>query len=119
MYVESTVKPDVFWVRKIVNDILFLRVRWDIEEFQRQDIEDGDIQVMYGYEEQEILSPLSFKCPISKMEEIPLSRCSETIKSKIVNFLQDGKLELLVQSKKIAKVDIYGGQRSKYTVNCL
>lgn len=118
MYAESTVIQNTFWIRKVKDSVLFLRVRWNLKKVQRTDM-DGEAYSMYEFEEQEILSELPFQCPLSTDEEIPLRKCSAETQNKITAYLEKNKAGFLSQTKIIAGNDPHGGQVKQFRVECI
>ena len=104
MIAESTVQPEMFWIRKIQGNILYLRVRWDVHQEERTNMEKEPYQ-MWICEEQEILHKLPDTIDVrlaSGMERywklddgIAMKRLLADVQNKIQGYLVKHKTELL------------------------
>ena len=118
MYVESNVHPGVFWIRKVDSDTvttLVLRVRWNIEEVEKEDM-DGVPYTMYEYEEQEVLYALPAEFDLPKIEGIAFSLCPIAWQSVVNGHLEENREEFVQLATEIAAGDPYGGQVEVFSI---
>jgi predicted metal-dependent hydrolase len=55
--VRSTVNPSIFWIRKIIGQTAFIRVRWNVKPIVVKDMDDRE-HSEFEYDEQELLVQL-------------------------------------------------------------
>lgn len=104
MIAESTIQPGTFWIRKIKGNTLYLRIRWDIRQEEREDM-DREAYQMWVYEEQEILYevPTALNVHIEQGMEyywdlsdgIAMRRLPSNVQSRIDGYLAEHEVELL------------------------
>lgn len=109
MIAESTVQPEIFWIRKVKGNTLYLRVRWNIKKEERTDM-DGESSQMWVYEEQEILHELLEDINVHleprierywKLDEgINIKRLPADVQDRINGYLLKHEAELLNIAKK-------------------
>ena len=113
MPVESSVRPGIFWIRKVRSDIvttLILRVRWDIQEVEKEDM-DGIPYTMFAYEEQEVRYqlPMGFDA-LEETGEIAFSICPIAWQGIVTVHLEENSEEFVQLTTEIAADDPHGGQ---------